>query len=243
LLGYGTGNKRDYLAPLGQDGRRAAEACREAVRVTRALLRNEAVSSHGDAFVCEGVQLRFAARPVPLFVAGIGARILTVAGEVADGAIINLTSPRALAYGVGAVRAGAAAAGRAADGLRIVCWAIGSLTNDPPGVYDRLRAFVAHLAAPAAEAVLRAVGFPDDAIGRLKTAYRESGPTAAARHVTDAMCDTWTIIGDGPAIVDRIRQLEATGATDMVILPWSRDIEEVLETARGLARDVLPKLR
>lgn len=242
ILGYGTGNKREYLAPLGHDGRRGVERCREAVRVTRSLVRNEEVRHRSDLFVCDGVKLRFTARPVPIFVAGIGPRILRVAGEVADGAIINYASPQGLRYGIQAVRAGATEAGRPASGLRIVCWAACFLTDEPQAAYDLIRGFIAHTIAPTADEVLRHLGIPEDAVGPIRRAYREGGPEAAARHASDAMCDTWVMIGDGPTIVDRIRHVREAGATDVAILPWTRDGDEVLETARRFSREVLPNV-
>jgi 5,10-methylenetetrahydromethanopterin reductase len=243
VLGYGTGNRREYLAPLGHEFTQAPERCRDGIRVVRALLAGEEVRYRSDLFVADGVKLKFAARPTPLYVSGIGPRILRVAGAVADGVIINFATPQALGWALEEVRAGAAEAGRTLNGMPIVAWVICLVTGNKRAAYDGIRAFVAHTAAPTSERVLRAIGIPGDVIGPLKRAYQDEGPMAASRYVSDAMCDIWAMIGEPDDVADRVRRLGRIRVTEVALLPWARGGDEVLATARRFSAEVMPKAR
>jgi 5,10-methylenetetrahydromethanopterin reductase len=243
VLGYGTGNRREYLTPLGHEFTRAPERCGEGIRIMRALLAGEEVRHRSELFVADGVKLKFLARPTPLYVSGIGPRILRVAGAVADGVIINFATPRALEWALGEVRAGAVDARRMLDGLPVVAWVICLVTPDKQVAYDGIRPFIAHTAAPTNESVLRAVGVPADVIAPLKRAYQEEGPKVASRYVSNAMCDIWAVIGEPDEVAERVRQLGESHVTEVALLPWARDVGEVLETARRFSADVMPKAR
>jgi 5,10-methylenetetrahydromethanopterin reductase len=243
IVGYGTGNRREYLAPLGHQFTRAVERCRDGLQVMRSLLGNEEVRYRSDFFVADGVKLKFTALPTPLYVSGIGPRILRVAGAMADGVIINFASPQGLGYGLREVRAGAAEAGRSIEGMPVVAWVSCLITRDREAAYDRVRPFIAHTMAPTSEDVLRAVGIPADVIGSVKRAYQAEGPAAASRHVTDTMCDTWAMIGQPAEVAERIRRVAESGVTEIALLPWARSGDEVLETARRLSTEVMPRVR
>ncbi len=243
VLGYGTGNRREYLTPLGHEFTRAPERCADGIRVMRTLLAGGEVRYRSEFFVADGVKLKFATRPTPLYLSGIGPRILRVAGAVADGVIVNFATAQALGWALGEVRAGAAAAGRVIERLPVVAWVICLVTRDKKAAYDGIRPFVAHTAAPTSEDVLRAVGIPADVIAPLKRAYRDEGPAAASRYVSDAMCDTWAMIGEPDEVLERVRRLSESHVTEVALLPWARGAEQVLETARRFSGEVMPKAR
>lgn len=243
ILGYGTGNRREYLTPLGHEFTRAVERCRDGLQIMGTLLKNEEVRYRSDLFVADGVRLKFTTRPTSLYVSGIGPRILRLAGAVADGVIINFATPPGLSYGMREVRAGAAEAGRSVEGMPLVAWVTCLVTRDRAAAYDRIRPFIAHTIAPTSEDVLRAAGIPADVVGPLKNAYREGGPAAASRYVTDAMCDTWAIIGEPAEVAERIQGIARSGATETAILPWAHSTDDVLETARRFSAEVMPKVR
>jgi 5,10-methylenetetrahydromethanopterin reductase len=73
-------------------------AMRETVGVLRRLLNLERVTFHGEFHHLEGVELdvvhgRRQAREVPILIGGTGPRMLELAGEVADGVLLNYCVP------------------------------------------------------------------------------------------------------------------------------------------------------
>ena len=114
LLGLGIGDTAVRLAGLRPARVRELE---EATRLARALLDGEAIEVGARA----PARLPHA-RPVPVWIAAGGPRMLRAAGRVADGVIIRVgTAPANLEAAIEAVRAGALEAGR--DPGRASHWA------------------------------------------------------------------------------------------------------------------------
>jgi alkanesulfonate monooxygenase SsuD/methylene tetrahydromethanopterin reductase-like flavin-dependent oxidoreductase (luciferase family) len=68
---------------------------REAIQICRQLLTEEMVNYQGEVFSLDQVQLKFpfTHEPPEFFIAGRGTRIMTLVGELADGAFIDPISP------------------------------------------------------------------------------------------------------------------------------------------------------
>jgi 5,10-methylenetetrahydromethanopterin reductase len=244
VLGVGTGNRREFVLPLGHRGDRAPERCRDAVRVIRALLGGERTHYRSELFVADGTKLSFPTRAdVPLYVAGVGPRILEVAGEVADGIIVNAASAPGIASALQHVRRGAARAGRpAADGREVIAWAIAIVTDDKAAGYDRLRPMIAHTMAPFTAATLEAVGVSGEQGRVIRETYWAEGQAKAATHVTDRMIDNWAWVGPPDELADRFLALREAGASTVVFVPWSTDLEETRTMGRRVAERALVRL-
>lgn len=118
---------------------------RETVEACRALLELEEVTYHGDFVHLDGVRIDVvhgdsARRAVPIYIGATGPKMLELAGEIADGVLLNyMVSP---AYNDGAlerIEAGARRAGRELTAIDrpqlIVC----SLDDDRGAALDRAR--------------------------------------------------------------------------------------------------------
>ena len=92
---------------------------REIVTTVRALLAGETVTFDGEFVHLDGVELDYVhqeRRPkdVPIVIGATGMQMMKLAGEIADGALLNyLVSPAYNATAVDALAEGAAKAGRA----------------------------------------------------------------------------------------------------------------------------------
>jgi len=124
LLGWGVGDTAVRLAGLRPARVKELEA---ATRLLRALLDGEAI----DVGAARPANLPHH-RPVPIWIAAGGPRTLRMAGAVADGVFIRVgTHPANIAAAVDAVRAGAAAVGRAPSAVRIGAVFHTVLVDDP----------------------------------------------------------------------------------------------------------------
>lgn len=243
IVGMGTGNKRDLLRPLGIEGLNGFKRCAEAIAIFKALLRCEKVDHEGELFRAEGVKLCFKPfRQTPIYIAGLGPKILQVAGRYADGAIMNFASPASFDYALGEVGRGARAAGRSLDALVKVAWAVCIISSRNKDSYDKIRPFIAHTIAPTADEVLARLGLEPGKMALLRKAYFESGPQQAARFVDDALCDIWAIVGSEAHCRERVKEIAAKGIDHLAILPWSSKWEDVAATAACFAKEVIAKL-
>jgi 5,10-methylenetetrahydromethanopterin reductase len=114
----GIGAWWDPLAKnVGIDRRKPLQAMRETIEVLRRLLRMERVTFHGEFHQVDGIELdvvhgRREPRHVPIMIGATGDKMMELAGEIADGVVLNYCVPpeyndRAIELlGVGAERAG-----------------------------------------------------------------------------------------------------------------------------------------
>ena len=95
----GIGAWWDPLAKnVGIDRRNPLTAMRETVEVLRKLLHMENVTYHGEFIHVEGIELdvvhgRKEPRNVPIYIGATGDRMMEMAGEIADGVVLNYCVP------------------------------------------------------------------------------------------------------------------------------------------------------
>ena len=122
LLGIGA-----WWDPLAQKvgitRRRPLLAMRETVETTRKLLAMERVTFHGEFVDVEDIEIDIvhgdrSPKDVPIFIGATGMKMMELAGEIADGVVLNyLVSPAYNARAMEALAAGAARAGRTVEEL------------------------------------------------------------------------------------------------------------------------------
>lgn len=109
ILGIGTGGYGPaFWASVGLPDRPLA-VMRDYVTVVRGLLAGESVTHEGPALSVHGESLGLADPPqVPLYLAALGPQMLRLAGELADGALLNWATPARIAQSRSIVAEGAA---------------------------------------------------------------------------------------------------------------------------------------
>ena len=115
VLGVGSGAIQSpaFRRSLGlDDGLRPIGAMREWLMTLRALLAGETVEHEGKAFALHGINLGTPPPRVPVALGALGPKMLSLAGEAADGAALNWCTPEQVAVSRATVTQGAQAAGR-----------------------------------------------------------------------------------------------------------------------------------
>src|SRR5262249_36307760 len=119
-LGIGAGSQPIVETWNGGRFDRPAARVREMVHFLREALAGERVVFRGETFQVDGFRLaRPPAFPIPIHVAALRPGMLRVAGEVADGAVLNWLSPDDVPKSVRVVREAARQAGRDPDAIEI----------------------------------------------------------------------------------------------------------------------------
>ena len=106
---------------------------REAIKVIGGLLDGEKLTFDGEIFALRGTQIDFPVlRRVPIYLAARGPRILSLAGEVADGVIIGgFATEGGLRYANEAIDRGIEKAGRQPSDVDRMSWLYISVSDDP----------------------------------------------------------------------------------------------------------------
>ncbi len=242
LLGLGAGNRKHVLDRLAIDGRHAASRVREATVIIRRLINNETVD-HDGAWTLRGIRLEREGRvDVPIIIGTRNPRMLTVAGEVADGVMLeSLVTPEAQGYGLERVRAGAEAVGRQTHDMEIVAWQSVLITDDLAAGVEAMRPWVAYLLGMTTPTVAARMGIRPEVTERLHRAFVEEGPEATTRFVGSEEVDRVVIVGDSDRVVERCSALARGGTTDFAVQVWS-DNEVGRETLTRFAREVRPRI-
>src|SRR5216117_2856880 len=130
-LGIGSGSQPIVEMWNGGTFSRPATRVRETAQFLRRALAGERVVFRGETFAVDGFRLaKPPVEPVPIHVAALRPGMLRVAGEVADGAILNWLSAEDVPKSVRVAREAAAKAGRDPGALEITARLM--INVDPP---------------------------------------------------------------------------------------------------------------
>lgn len=221
------GRKPNTLARLG-----------EAIGVIRDL-------AEGREAVVDGTTIRLPwvrDGRLPVWMAAYGPKALALAGQQADGFILQLADPFLTEWMVKAVRTAAADAGRDPDRLTICVAAPAYVGEDLAHARDQCRWFGGMVGNHVADLVAR-YGEHSGAVPDALTAYIKDRHGYDYRHhgragnpdtafVPDEIIDRFCLLGPAEAHIDRLRQLRELGVDQFAVYAM-HDAKEATIDAYG----------
>jgi 5,10-methylenetetrahydromethanopterin reductase len=163
-LGIGVSHRPSMVGGLGLEMGRPLDVMREYVEVLRAALGGRV--EHAGARYRVSWQSGLPKLPPapPVLLAGLGPRMLELAGEIADGAVLWLCAPAYIRdHAVPAIARGRTRAGKPLAGFEIVAAVPAALTVDRAAGLAQFKAeLVRYLQLPFYRAMLEASGFGAD---------------------------------------------------------------------------------
>jgi probable F420-dependent oxidoreductase len=182
-----------------------------------------------------------------MMMAAYGPRALELAGQHADGVILQIGDPFIIAWAVGIARAAAAATGRDPAALKVCVAAPAYVGTDLPAQRDQLRWFGGMVGNHVADIVERYganAGTVPEALtsyvaGRKGYDYSHHGKPGnpTTEFVPDEVVDRFCVLGPLPAHLERMKEL-ATLGVDQFAIYLMHDRKE--ETLRAYANELLP---
>ena len=160
-LGIGVSHRSMIESSLGLDMGRPLEVMREYVEVLRPALRGKVDHTGSHYRVTWQIGLPRLPPPPPILLAGLGPKMLELAGEIADGAVLWLCTPAYIREtAVPAIRRGRERAGKSPEGFEIVAAVPVALTVDRAARVALFKTELArYLALPFYRAMLVQSGF------------------------------------------------------------------------------------
>lgn len=213
VFGIGAGDA-STLANLGIDRVRPLTRIRETIGVARQLWAGERVD-HDGAFVARDAGLNYTVEPLPVYVGAQGPRMLRLAGEIADGVLVNGSHPRDLAWAAERVHEGLAERPSERGDVEVVAYASVSVAEDAALARKAARPPVAYIAAGAPEAVLDRHGLDADRAARIGEQLGAGAFEEAFATVSEAMLDAFAVTGTPRDIAERFEAL--LGPADAVV--------------------------
>jgi len=236
VLGIGVSSETIVDAWGGVPFRRPLTRMRESLGVLRRMLAGERVTFEGKAVRTRNFRLVSPPpAPVPIYVAALMPPMLGLAGELADGVILNFFPVDALPRIIEHVRAGAARAGRDPAGIEIVSRFQVIVTDDVPRARDALRLMMGpYFATSVYNRFVAWCGFPDEAAAIL-AGWQAKDRARNLAAVTDDMIDRIAVIGDAAHCRRRLAEFAAAGVTTPMVHPFLFDEASIWKTFEALA--------
>lgn len=224
LLGVGISSPVVTSRWHGVDyGDRPLARVREYVTLVKACLSGEKVDFDGDFYRVKGFRLglKLGERRPKVVVGALNPAMLRLAGEVADGVLLNYLPASHVAWSVEQIRAGGDA--------EVYAYVHAGVGDRERGIDKARRDLFSYAVVDAYAANFRRAGFGDevDAIRERHAAGDREGALAA---VSDRMCDAIDVLGDADAVRDAVRAYVDAGVQVPVLmpLPWGGDRRQVI---------------
>jgi alkanesulfonate monooxygenase SsuD/methylene tetrahydromethanopterin reductase-like flavin-dependent oxidoreductase (luciferase family) len=161
--------------------------------------------------------------------------MLELAGEIADGVILNFMPAEAVPRMLEHVRAGAARAGRDPSTIEVVARFQTVVTDDIPAARAAIRQMMGpYFATSVYNRFIAWCGFPDEA-REIDAAWRARDRSRNVAAVTDDMVDRLAIIGPAEQCRERLAAFVAAGVTTPMIQPFLFDEAAIWKTFEALA--------
>ena len=235
LLGLGVANKT-IAGWHGGTFDRPLRRIREYSEIVRKVAAGERVEYKGEMYDT-GSRFQLSWKPehpqFPIYLAGLGPKMTRLAGEIADGVVINMAPASQIRAIAERVREGAAAAGRDPNKVEIIAKVWVSLHPDRKLARSRLRQMLTfYSVADHYIDMLTAAGLGAD-VTRIQQAFRQGGFKAAQEQITDDYMDQMPVIaGTSMAeIRERLHPFAEAGVTRLII-PYVPVTDPVIDDAR-----------
>jgi probable F420-dependent oxidoreductase len=184
----------------------------------------------------------------PVWVAGYGPKVLTMAGRVADGIILQFADPDLIEWCLGFVKEGARQAGRDPTGIEVMAAAPVWVSDDLEVAREHVRWFPALVSNHVVD--LLAKYKQEDLPAALTSYVRDRGGYDYQHHcevgsdnaefVSDEVVDRFCLVGPVEAHREKLRKLASVGVTQFNIYLMCGEEEQTLEIYE---REVLPQFR
>jgi 5,10-methylenetetrahydromethanopterin reductase len=235
----GIGAWWDPLASkVGIKRERPLLAMREYIEVVRRLIAMENVTFHGEFVDVSDIEIDIvhgdrSARHVPIYLGATGMKMMELAGEIADGVVLNyLVGPRYNAEAMEHLAEGAAKAGRSLQDIDRPQLVVCSLDEDRASALERARELVTQYLGQQPH-IGKASGVDQSLLDDIaKVLTWPAGPEEirkAMALVPDEVVQMITASGTPDECRAKVREFVDAGCTCPILYPLGDDVEAMIE--------------
>ncbi len=208
---------------------------REVVQIVRMTTAGERVNFDGRFYRLKNFKSMapLPAAPPKIFLAALGPEMLELAGEIADGVVLNWIPPEAVKASIAHLEAGARRAGRTLDGFEIAGFIRTTVTDAAADARTGLaRDITGYAIVDVYASFFRGIGYGDE-MAAINAKWKAGDRAGAVREVSPRVLDGLGMIGDEAFCRARLRAYADAGMTLPVILPF---VPEGVDRAASLRR-------
>ena len=213
-------------------------AMRETIEAVRALLADQHVTYDGEFVHLDGVELDYVhqeRRPkdVPIYLGATGMQMMELAGEIADGVVLNyLVSPIYNDMAMDHLERGAHRAGRSATDLDRPQLVVCSLDEDRDAALDAARLLVTQYLGQQPH-IMKASGVPESLLEDISKVLTWPATAdeveAASKFVPDEVVQMITASGTAEECKAKVAEYVHRGCTCPVLYPLGSDVHAMID--------------
>jgi 5,10-methylenetetrahydromethanopterin reductase len=214
-------------------------AVREVVEASRQLLALQRVSYHGEFVHLDDVEIDVvhgdrSPREVPIYIGATGMQMMELAGEIADGVLLNyMVSPDYNRRALQALAAGAARSGRTVEEIDRPQLVVCSVDNDRSIALNRARELLTQYLGQQPH-IMKASGVDPALIAEIEKILTWPASAAdiqrAMKLVPDEAVQMISASGTPAECTAKVAEYIAAGATCPVLYPLGDDVELMIDT-------------
>jgi len=195
---------------------------REAVEIIRLTAAGERVNFDGRFYRLKNFRLGIPAPSPPprIYLAALGPRMCDLAGEVADGVLLNWIPPGAVPASLRHVEAGAKRAGRSLTDVDVAVYVRTCVTDERESVREALaRDITGYAIVNAYARFFSACGFGEE-VEAVNSAWKAGDRAGAVKGISQRVLDGLGAVGSANFCRDQLAAFARTGVTP-VVLPFA----------------------
>jgi 5,10-methylenetetrahydromethanopterin reductase len=217
ICGIGAGDKTT-LEMLGTSMKSPLRAMRESVELIRKQISREKGSFEGKMFkAMPGSRFNFKTRAdIPIYIGAQGPKMLQLAGEIGDGALINASHPDDINRAVGLISKGAKKAGKTMNDVDVAAYTSFSVSDNKKSAMKSVVPVVAYIVAGSPPFILEKHGIPVEKADAIKSDLANRNWGGAFGRVEPEMIDAFSICGDPDQCIEKIDELFKSGVNHFI---------------------------
>ena len=216
----GTGNPT-ALAEVGVQVTRPLKTMREYMQVLRGLLSGDTVHFHGEILNINGAKMGFKpSSPIPLYMTAVKPRMLSLAGEIADGVLLSAgCAPKYIGLCVEEIKKGVERGGKSLKETDVAGFITTSVSQSNREAIESSKMFLAYIFRNPhhAENIRMGGGMVDRE--RLAEAVGRRDWEGAKKLISDEVVLAHSISGTPSVCRERLREFTDAGLDLPILLP------------------------
>jgi alkanesulfonate monooxygenase SsuD/methylene tetrahydromethanopterin reductase-like flavin-dependent oxidoreductase (luciferase family) len=210
-------------APYGE---KPIDQVREFVEVLRQIFTGEPVTFEGDFYRLRRSRLglRLGDRRPKIVLAALNPAMLRLAGEVADGVLLNYLPASHVPWSIERVRAGERRVGRPEGATTVHTYVHVGIGDREAAAPLARRDLFSYAVVDAYARSFERAGFAEE-VAAVRERFDAGDRVGAEASVSDRMVDAIDVVGDAGTVVGAIRAYADAGVEDVIVmpLPWAED--------------------
>jgi 5,10-methylenetetrahydromethanopterin reductase len=179
-------------------------------------------------------------QPVPIYVAALNPRMLQLAGELADGVLLNWIPEDRIGWALEHVGEGAKRAGRSLADVDVACLVRTCVTDDLAAARQWLRReLTGYAIVDAYQRYFRQIGFAPE-VDAVNARWQAGDRTAAVGEISEAMTERLAVFGPASQCRARLARFAEAGVNRPIVFPFTAEsdpLRGVHTTLAGLGAE------